>query len=49
MLAAVWQVIWADATGRMRREQMVEIRNPDEPLAINVWERAATWGRAEYR
>ena len=49
VLAAVWQVIWADATGRMRREQMVEIRNPDEPLAINVWERAATWGRAEYR
>jgi hypothetical protein len=49
VLAAVWQVIWADETGRTRREQMVEIRNPDEPLRINVWERAATWGRAEYR
>jgi hypothetical protein len=49
VLAAVWQVLWADAAGRMRREQMVEIRNPDEPLSINVWERAATWGRAEYR
>jgi hypothetical protein len=49
VLAAVWQVIWADAAGRMRREQMVEIRNPDEPLRIYVWERAATWGRAEYQ
>jgi hypothetical protein len=49
VLAAVWQVIWGDDAGRMRREQMVEIRNPDEPLRINVWERAATWGRAEYR
>jgi hypothetical protein len=49
VLAAVWQVIWGDAAGRMRREQMVEIRNPDEPLRINVWERASTWGRAEYR
>jgi ferric-dicitrate binding protein FerR (iron transport regulator) len=49
VLAAVWQVLWGDEAGRMRREQMVEIRNPDEPLRINVWERAATWGRAEYR
>jgi len=49
VLAAVWQVLWGDETGRMRREQMVEIRNPNEPLRINVWERAATWGRAEYR
>lgn len=48
-LAAVWQVIWGDEAGRMRREQMVEIRNPDEPLRIHVFERAATWGRAEYR
>jgi hypothetical protein len=28
---------------------MVEVRNREEPLRINVWERAATWGRAEYR
>jgi len=49
VLAAVWQVLWGDESGRMRREQMVEIRNPNEPLRINVWERAATWGRAEYR
>jgi hypothetical protein len=49
VLAAVWQVLWGDEAGRMRREQLVEIRNPDEPLRINVWERAATWGRAEYR
>ena len=49
MLAAVWQVNWSDAAGRMRRDHMVEIHNPHEPLQINVWERAATWGRAEYR
>ena len=49
MLAAVWQVNWSDAAGRMRREHMVEIHNPHEPLQIHVWERAATWGRAEYR
>jgi ferric-dicitrate binding protein FerR (iron transport regulator) len=49
VLAAVWQVLWGDEAGRMRREQMVEVRNPDEPLRIHVWERAATWGRAEYR
>jgi hypothetical protein len=48
-LAAVWQVNWSDAAGRMRREHMVEVRNPHEPLQINVWERAATWGRAEYQ
>jgi len=49
VLAAVWQVLWGDEAGRMRREQLVEIRNLDEPLRINVWERAATWGQAEYR
>jgi ferric-dicitrate binding protein FerR (iron transport regulator) len=48
-LAAVWQVNWSDEAGRMRREHMVEVRNREEPLRINVWERAATWGRAEYR
>jgi hypothetical protein len=48
-LAVIWQVNWSDAAGRMRRDHMVEIHNPHEPLRINVWERAATWGRAEYR
>jgi hypothetical protein len=48
-LAAVWQVNWSDEAGRMRREHMVEVRNREEPLRINVWERAVTWGRAEYR
>ena len=48
-LAVIWQMNWSDAAGRMRREHMVEIHNPHEPLQINVWERAATWGRAEYQ
>jgi hypothetical protein len=48
-LAVVWQVNWGDEAGRMRRDHMVEVHNPHEPLRINVWERAATWGRAEYR
>ena len=49
VLAAVWQVLWGDEDGRMRRKQLVEVRNANAPLEINVWERAATWGRAEYR
>jgi len=49
MLAAVWQVYWSDDVGRLQRQHMVEIRNSLEPREINVWERGATWGRAEYR
>ena len=49
VLAAVWQVYWSDDTGRLQRQHMVEIRNSLEPREINVWERGATWGRAEYR
>jgi ferric-dicitrate binding protein FerR (iron transport regulator) len=48
-LAAVWQVSWGDATGQLLRRSMVDVRSPHEPLRIHVWERAATWGRAEYR
>jgi hypothetical protein len=48
-LAAVWQVHWSDETGRLWRDQLVEIRNPHEPRRIVVYERAATWGRAEFR
>ena len=48
-LAAVWQVHWSDETGRLWRDQLVEIRNPHEPHRIQAWERAATWGRAEFR
>ena len=49
VLAAVWQVYWSDDIGRLQRQHMVEIRNSIEPREINVWERGATWGRAEYR
>ena len=49
VLAAVWQVYWSDEVGRLQRQHMVEIRNSLEPREINVWERGATWGRAEYR
>jgi hypothetical protein len=42
-------VHWSDAAGRIWQDQLVEIRNPHEPHGIMVWERAATWGRAEYR
>jgi hypothetical protein len=49
VLAAVWQVYWSDDIGRLQRQHMVEIRNSLEPREINVWERGATWGRAEYR
>ena len=49
VLAAAWQVFWGDASGRVWREQLVEIRNLAEPPRVWVWERAANWGRAEYR
>ena len=49
VLAAAWQVHWSDASGGLSRDQMVEIRNRREPPRIMVWERAATWGRTEFR
>ena len=48
-LATAWQVHWSDAGGRLWRDQLIEVRNPDEPRRILIWERGATWGRAEYR
>jgi len=48
-LAASWQVLYSDEGGRLWRTQILEVRNPDEPPKIFFWERAATWGRAEYR
>jgi hypothetical protein len=48
-LATAWQVHWSDAGGRVWRDQLIEVRNPDEPRRILNWERGATWGRAEYR
>jgi hypothetical protein len=48
-LAASWQVCFSDEGGRLWRTQIIEVRNPDEPPRIYTWERASTWGRAEYR
>jgi len=48
-LASSWQVLFSDEGGRLWRTQLVEVRNLDEPPRIYSWERAATWGRAEYR
>lgn len=49
VLATTWQVHFSDSGGRLWRNQIIEIRNPDEPQRIFTWERAATWGRADYR
>ena len=49
VLAAIWQVHWSDAAGQVWRDQMVEIRNPHELRRILPFERAATWGRAEFQ
>lgn len=49
VLGAAWQVLYSDEGGRLWRTQIVEVRNPVEPPRIYSWERAATWGRAEYR
>ncbi|NBX30213.1 hypothetical protein EBR04_07225 [bacterium] len=48
-LAASWQVLFSDEGGRLWRTQIVGVRNLEEPPRIYSWERAATWGRAEYR
>jgi hypothetical protein len=48
-LAATWTVHWSDESGRRWRGQLVEIRNPSEPLRNNSWDRAASWGQAIFR
>ena len=48
-LAAAWELHLSDETGRIWRNQIIEIRNPSEPRTIFLYERANTWGRAEYR
>lgn len=49
VLAAAWQVHFADDSGRIWRRQIIDVRNLAEPYRIGVWQRAATWGRAEYQ
>jgi hypothetical protein len=49
VLAACWHTHWSDPSGRLWRTNLVELRNPSEPLRIYDYERAATWGRAIYR
>ena len=49
VLGVVWQVHWSDSAGQIWRDQMVEIRNPHELRRILPFERAATWGRAEFQ
>ncbi len=48
-LAMSWLAHWSDESGRLWRGQWVEIRNLSEPIGINTWERAATWGRAVFK
>ena len=48
-LAAAWQVHFSDASGLVWRDQLIEVRSRGEPPRIYLWERAATWGRAEYK
>ena len=48
-LAAAWELHFSDETGKLWRNQIIEIRNRSEPSGIFLYERAATWGRAEFR
>jgi hypothetical protein len=48
-LAVCWHAHWSDPTGRVWQTNLVELRNPAEPLRIFDYERAASWGRAVYR
>jgi len=49
VLGVSWQAMFSDAGGRLWRTQVLDVRNTAEPARIYTWERAATWGRAEYR
>lgn len=46
-LATAWQIHFSDSSGQIWRRQIIEVRNPSEPYRIGVWQRAATWGKAE--
>jgi hypothetical protein len=48
-LAVCWHAHWSDPTGRVWQTNLIELRNPTEPLRIFDFERAASWGRAVYR
>ncbi|MFM8635773.1 MAG: hypothetical protein ACKOEX_13360 [Planctomycetia bacterium] len=48
-LATAWELHFSDETGRLWRNQIIEIRNQSEPPGIFLFERAATWGRADFR
>jgi hypothetical protein len=48
-LATAWELHFSDESGKLWRNQIVEIRNRSEPAGIFLFERAATWGRAEFR
>lgn len=47
-LPVSWQAYWSDTSGRLWRDQVIEVRNLQEPARIFTFERAAVWGRAEY-
>jgi len=48
-LATAWELHLSDESGRIWRDQIVEIRNMSDPREIFLFERATTWGRAEFR
>lgn len=48
-LATAWELHFSDETGRLWRSQIIDIRNQREPPGIFLFERAATWGRADFR
>ena len=48
-LATAWELHLSDESGKLWRDQIIEVRNQTEPARIFLFERAATWGRAEFR
>jgi hypothetical protein len=48
-LATCWELHFSDETGRLWRDQIIEVRSPREPPALYPFESAATWGRAEFQ
>lgn len=49
ILATAWQAHFSDSSGRLWRDQIVDIRNQAVDPRRYIWGQAETWGRAVFR
>jgi hypothetical protein len=48
-LAGAWQVHFSDASGRLWRDQIVELRNKSVDPYSYIWAQASNWGRLRFQ